>query len=131
MDGGRDSEIGIGAYQPHQLSNKLTTSGKWSKIYGFRLALWQEHLDELEDEFQTPESLGCVKRVNQIADENWDLYVSNNFEGDLPGHLLRYPVKISNEDGIISELPGFQYFPDTKAPVLGTFSELIPPILTT
>lgn len=131
MDGGRDTEIAIGAYQPHQLpaaSVKLTPDR--NKIYGFRMALWQEHLDMFEKEFEQPESLACVKLVNQIATENWNLYTDENFTGDLPGHLLRYPVNISG-DGAISALPGFEFFPDTKAPVLGARSDYLPPILTT
>ena len=126
MDGGRDSEIAIGAYQPNQIGKRIEDRS----IFRFRLALWQEHLHYLDEEFLQPESLPCVRRVNQIANENWDLYTSDIFEEDLPSHLLRYPINVSS-DGVISALPGFEFFPDTTARVLGTKSKILPPILTT
>ncbi|CAN6810830.1 unnamed protein product [Brassica oleracea] len=33
-------------------------------------------------------------------------------------------------EGDVTELPGFEFFPDTKAPILGTKSDDMPPILT-
>ncbi|KAI3743627.1 hypothetical protein L1987_61337 [Smallanthus sonchifolius] len=63
-------------------------------------------------------------------DKNWNLYSSPTFVHDLPGHLLRYPVAIS-DGGDITALPEFEFFPDTKARVLGTRSVRLPPILTT
>ncbi|XP_049393545.1 phospholipase D alpha 1 [Solanum stenotomum] len=130
MDGARDSEIAIGAYQPHN----LTTSRQPARgqVHGFRMALWYEHMGMLDDTFQHPESEDCVRKVNEIADKYWDLYTSESLETDLPGHLLRYPVGLTN-DGEITDLPGNgnEYFPDTKAKVVGTKSDLLPPILTT
>ncbi|KAI4387433.1 hypothetical protein MLD38_005269 [Melastoma candidum] len=127
MDGARDSEIAMGAYQPHQLSLHEPARGQ---IHGFRMALWYEHLGMLDDSFLQPESLECIQTVNQVAQKYWDLYSSESLEHDLPGHLLRYPIGVS-ADGEVTELPGQEHFPDTKARVLGTKSDYLPPILTT
>ena len=127
MDGARDTEIAMGAFQPYHLANRQPARGQ---IHGFRLSLWYEHLGMLDDSFLQPESEECVRRVNRIADENWDLYSSESLERDLPGHLLRYPVEITSE-GEITELPGFEFFPDTKARVLGSQGRVlrVPPIV--
>ncbi|XP_074583085.1 phospholipase D alpha 1-like [Curcuma longa] len=127
MDGGRDSEIAMGAYQPYHLSSREPARGQ---IHGFRLALWYEHLGMVDDVFLQPESLECTQKINRIADKYWDLYASDNLERDLPGHLLSYPIEVT-ADGTITELPGMKCFPDTRAPVLGTKSDYLPPILTT
>ncbi|KAL2578449.1 hypothetical protein AAZX31_15G008100 [Glycine max] len=79
MDGARDSEVAMGAYQPC-------------------------HLGLLHDSFHHPESEECIKKVNQIADKYWDLYSSESLEHDLPGHLIRYPIGVSSE-GVVTELP--------------------------
>jgi phospholipase D1/2 len=128
MDGGRDSEIAMGAYQPCHLN----TNGQIARgqIHGFRMSLWHEHLGMLHDSFVNPESLECVQRVNKMADEYWDHYASDNLEADLPGHLLRYPITV-NKDGMVTELPGAKYFPDTQALVLGMKSKNLPAFLTT
>ncbi|PON34711.1 Phospholipase D [Parasponia andersonii] len=127
MDGARDSEIAMGAFQPHHLVGNEPARGQ---IFGFRMALWQEHLGLLNRTFMHPETLECVQRVNQYAQMSWEAYSSDTFDNDLPCHLLRYPIDV-NEDGTINALPGFEYFPDTKARVLGKKDEYLPPILTT
>lgn len=127
MDGARDTEIAMGAYQPYHLSTNVPARGQ---IHGLRMALWYEHLGLLDNTFLEPESVECVRKVNQIAEKLWKLYISETLEGDLPGHLLPYPVKIT-ENGEVTELPGVEFFPDTKAKVLGTRSDLIPSIITT
>ncbi|KAI3737578.1 hypothetical protein L2E82_27585 [Cichorium intybus] len=126
MDGARDTEIAMGAYQPFHLSTREPARGQ---IHGFRMALWYEHLGMLDESFQNPENTHCVKKVNQIADKYWDLFASENLEQDLPGHLLRYPIGVASE-GTVTELPGMEFFPDTKARVLGAKSDYLPPILT-
>lgn len=127
MDGSRDTEIAMGGYQPHYLAKENPARGQ---IYGFRMALWHEHIGEFLDCFNEPQSLECIRRVNEIADRNWGLYSSQTMEGDLPGHLLMYPIGIS-EGGEVVELPGVKFFPDTTAKVLGSKSLLLPPLLTT
>ncbi|KAH8504208.1 hypothetical protein Peur_046211 [Populus x canadensis] len=127
MDGSRDSEIAMGGYQPHHLATSQPARGQ---IYGFRMALWYEHLGMLDPSFQHPESVQCIQLVNQVADENWEKYASETLEQDLMCHLLRYPIQVGN-NGIVTTLPGVNHFPDTKANVLGTKSDYFPPILTT
>ncbi|KAJ4788522.1 Phospholipase D [Rhynchospora pubera] len=128
MDGGRDSEIAMGGYQP----NHLTTNNQLARgqIHGFRMALWFEHLRQLDNAFLQPESLECIRKVNQIANQYWNIYASPA-QRDLPGHLLSYPIRINSDNGQVTELPGMEVFPDTKASVLGHKSDYLPPILTT
>lgn len=127
MDGARDSEIAMGAYQPYHLANRQPARGQ---IHGFRMALWYEHLGMLDDVFQHPENPECIQKVNKIAEKYWDIYSSDDLEQDLPGHLLSYPIGVTG-DGVVTELPGMEFFPDTRARVLGAKSDYLPPILTT
>ncbi|XP_027084058.1 phospholipase D alpha 1-like [Coffea arabica] len=129
MDGARDTEIAMGGYQPHHLSNAEPAQGS---IFRFRMALWLEHLDVHDYVFYHPGTLECVRQVNLLAERNWELYSSDTFPDNenLSAQLLRYPVNVSR-DGIITALPGLDFFPDTKARVLGTKSDYLPPILTT
>ncbi|KAL3528865.1 hypothetical protein ACH5RR_008187 [Cinchona calisaya] len=127
MDGSRDSEIAMGAYQPYHLATRQPARGQ---IHGFRMSLWYEHLGMLNDSFFHPETEECITKVNDVAEKYWDLYANESLERDLPGHLLRYPVGVASE-GDITELPGLEFFPDTKARILGTKSDYLPPILTT
>ncbi|KAK4410608.1 Phospholipase D alpha 1 [Sesamum angolense] len=127
MDGARDSEIAIGGYQPYHLATRKPARGQ---VHGFRMALWYEHLGMLDDSFAQPQSEKCVRKVNEMADKYWDLYASDQLHSDLPGHLLRYPIGIASS-GAVTELPGQEFFPDTKARILGAKSDYLPPILTT
>ncbi|XP_004501331.1 phospholipase D alpha 1-like isoform X2 [Cicer arietinum] len=131
MDGARDTEIAIGAFQPQHISSY--NKPPKGQIYGFRRALWYEHLGDLGDTscFDNPESLKCIKLVNRLADTNWDIYSDDTFDEYIPfQHLMRYPIRVAN-NGDITTLPGFVYFPDTKARILGSKTEYLPPILTT
>ncbi|XP_058074454.1 phospholipase D alpha 1 isoform X4 [Magnolia sinica] len=127
MDGTRDSEIAMGAYQPYHLAAREPARGQ---IHGFRMALWYEHLGMLDDTFLQPQSMECIQKVNNIAEKYWDLYTSETLDNDLPGHLLSYPVGVTSS-GDVTELPGTEFFPDTKARILGNKAEYLPPILTT
>ncbi|KAK3043722.1 hypothetical protein RJ639_001918, partial [Escallonia herrerae] len=126
MDGARDTEIAMGAYQPNYLTIERPARGG---IFIFRMVLWFEHLEIVDDIFLHPETLECIRKVNELAEENWHIYSSGDVQ-EFPGHLLRYPVAVSRI-GEISALPGTEFFPDTKARVLGTKSDYLPPILTT
>ncbi|KAG2640874.1 hypothetical protein PVAP13_2KG125248 [Panicum virgatum] len=127
MDGSRDTEITMGAYQPHY-SWAGSGSPPRRQVYGYRMSLWAEHLGTLEECFRHPESEECVQRVNQVADDNWASYVSPQME-DMKGHLMRYPVKVE-QDERVGPLPGQESFPDVGGKVLGTHSSL-PNALTT
>lgn len=130
MDGGRDTEIAMGAFQPHYLTTSSTNGLQRAQgqIYAFRRALWYEHIGDNHDDFDEPESEECVKLVNRFAEINWEIYSNDTFDGRVTPHLLCYPIKVT-KDGTITSL--LQFFPDTKAPILGSKSEYLPPILTT
>ncbi|KAF5456726.1 hypothetical protein F2P56_026173 [Juglans regia] len=129
MDGARDSEIAMGAFQPHHLAS--TNPGR-GQIHEFRNALWLEHLGGFQESFRHPESKLCISLVNSLAQQYWDLYVGETFH-DIEGHLLPYPIQLTIDMGNtkVLPLPGFELFPDTKARVMGAKSDYLPPILTT
>lgn len=93
------------------------------------MSLWAEHLGTVENCFNEPETLECVSKVNEIADENWKTYTSNDLK-ILQGHLLKYPVEV-DIDGNVNPLPGHENFPDLGGRVLGAHSPTIPDVLTT
>ncbi|XP_006657113.2 phospholipase D alpha 2-like [Oryza brachyantha] len=119
MDGGRDTEIAMGAFQPRHLT--IDGQAARGQVHGFRMSLWYEHLGMLHDDFLRPESLECVRRVNGMAATHWELYAREELHEDLEGHLLTYPIAVA-KDGAVSSLPGVKFFPDTEAPVLGALA---------
>ncbi|XP_027356583.1 phospholipase D alpha 1-like isoform X2 [Abrus precatorius] len=131
MEGARDTEIAMGAFQPHHLTSYGPPRGE---IHRFRRALWYEHLGSDNTNtniFDNPESLDCIGLVNALAHINLDMYSKEEFDEYRPfHHLMRYPIEVTNE-GAITTLQGLEYFPDTKARILGCKSNILPPILTT
>ncbi|XP_047070608.1 phospholipase D delta-like isoform X2 [Lolium rigidum] len=127
MDGLRDTEIAMGAYQPHY-SWAGSRGPPRGQVYGYRMSLWAEHLGTVEECFRRPQSMECVQLVNQMAEDNWACYVSPQMV-DMKGHLMRYPIKVE-KDGRVGPLPGHESFPDVGGKVLGTHSSL-PNALTT
>ncbi|XP_010244835.1 PREDICTED: phospholipase D delta-like isoform X2 [Nelumbo nucifera] len=127
LDGSRDTEIAMGAYQPNYTwaMKKCHPRGQ---VYGYRMSLWAEHLGMLEDCFYEPQSIECIRRVNTLAESNWQSYVSEEFM-DMKGHLMPYPIHVG-WDGKIGPLPGFECFPDVGGKVLGAPTTL-PDALTT
>ncbi|KAF7829008.1 Phospholipase D delta [Senna tora] len=128
MAGTKDTEIAMGAYQPHHTWSTRKRH-PYGQIYGYRMSLWSEHLGMIESCFEEAESLECVRKVNAIAKENWGKFANENFS-QLQGHLLRYPVKV-DADGTVSPLPEHENFLDVGGRVLGAHSPTIPDILTT
>ena len=127
MDGGRDTEMAVGAYQPsHTWRHGNPPRGQ---VHGFRMSLWYEHLGRLDNRFLEPWSLECVTYVQRVANELWDLF-SGPEVVDLPGHLLRYPIEIT-PDGMVTEIPDVPCFLDTKASIMGKPSSFLPHTLTT
>ncbi|XP_028776600.1 phospholipase D delta [Neltuma alba] len=128
MAGTKDTEIVMGAYQPHHtwFARKRHPRGQ---IYGYRMSLWAEHLGLLDSDFEEPESLECVRKVNSTAEENWRRYASENFSL-LQGHILKYPVQV-DADGKVSPLPEYEAFVDVGGKVMGSHFPRIPDILTT
>ncbi|MED6143158.1 hypothetical protein PIB30_003863 [Stylosanthes scabra] len=128
MDGSRDTEIAMGAYQPNY-TWKEKNSHPHGQVYGYRMSLWAEHLGTLKEIYAEPKSLECIRYVNYIAIQNWDTYVSSEEVKELRGHLMQYPIKVGS-DGKVSPLPDFESFPDVGGKVLGSHTSL-PDALTT
>ncbi|XP_059437169.1 phospholipase D delta-like [Corylus avellana] len=128
MAGTKDTEIAMGAYQPHHTwaARKKQPHGQ---VYGYRMSLWAEHLASMDTLFKEPESLECVMRVNEIAEDNWKRYTDETFRS-LQGHLLKYPIKV-DPNGMVGPLPGYENFPDIGGRVLGAHSIKLPDTLTT
>uniref|UniRef100_A0A0D3EZX5 Phospholipase D n=1 Tax=Oryza barthii TaxID=65489 RepID=A0A0D3EZX5_9ORYZ len=117
LAGSRDTEIAVGAYQPNLRAGAGAGDGQ---VFGFRMLLWEEHLGSSEwRELRSPESPECVKRVNEIAAENWRRYAAADDDVAMQGHLMRYPVDVG-DDGKISELRGHEFFPDVGGRILGS-----------
>ncbi|XP_042396137.1 phospholipase D delta-like [Zingiber officinale] len=116
MSGSRDTEIAMGAYQPHH-TWAMKKRHPHGQVYGYRMSLWAEHLGMVDDRFSDPSSLECVQFVNNIAEENWSQYTSDEMT-ILTGHLLRYPIKVE-ADGKVGLLPNQECFPDVGGKILG------------
>ncbi|KAJ0105807.1 hypothetical protein Patl1_18654 [Pistacia atlantica] len=118
MDGTRDTEIAMGAYQPrHTWASKF--SNPRGQVYGYRMSLWAEHIGAIEECFNRPESVGCVRRVRSLGERNWKQYAAEEVT-DMKGHLLKYPVEV-DRTGKVKPLPGKETFPDVGGNILGSF----------
>ncbi|KAI5058237.1 hypothetical protein GOP47_0026407 [Adiantum capillus-veneris] len=121
MDGSRDTEIAMGAYQPYHTWANVHTAPK-GQVYGYRMSLWLEHLRASEPCFMEPWSQQCVKMVQSLADRNW-----KQFSGDelveTEGHLLRYPLEVKS-NGKVVPLERFEVFPDVGGKILGISTNL-------
>ncbi|KAL0833412.1 hypothetical protein Bca101_085301 [Brassica carinata] len=128
MAGTKDTEIAMGAYQPH---HTWTNKGRHPRgqVYGYRMSLWAEHLGKTGDEFVEPSDLECVKNVNEIAEGNWKKFINTDFS-ELQGHLIKYPLQVDS-DGKVSSLPDYDSFPDVGGKIIGAHSMALPDTLTT
>lgn len=118
MEGTRDTEIAMGAYQPHYTwARKL--SNPRGQIYGYRMSLWAEHTGTIEDCFLEPESLECVKRVRSMGEMNWKQFASDDIS-EMRGHLLKYPVEVDRK-GKVKPIPKCETFPDAGGNIVGSF----------
>ncbi|XP_071692921.1 phospholipase D gamma 1-like isoform X2 [Rutidosis leptorrhynchoides] len=118
LEGSRDTEIAMGAYQPyHTWANKR--SSPHGQIFGYRMSLWAEHIGGLESTFERPESLECVRRVRSLSESNWNQYAAVEVS-DMKAHLLKYPVEV-DRTGQVKSLPGCPNFPDMGGNIVGTF----------
>ena len=86
------------------------------------MSLWAEHLGFLEQEFEEPENMECVRRVRQLSELNWRQYAAEEVT-EMPGHLLKYPVQV-DRTGKVSSLPGCETFPDLGGKIIGSFLAL-------
>uniref|UniRef100_A0A1D1XJH3 Phospholipase D n=1 Tax=Anthurium amnicola TaxID=1678845 RepID=A0A1D1XJH3_9ARAE len=121
LDGSRDTEIAMGAYQPYHTwtEEKRHPHGQ---VYGYRMSLWAEHLGLVNDSFKEPHMLECVRSVNEIAESNWGKFTSEEVT-TLQGHILKYPIKV-DADGKVEPIPGQEEFPDVGGKVLGSPTSL-------
>ncbi|CAN6314264.1 unnamed protein product [Urochloa humidicola] len=118
MEGTRDTEIAMGAYQPqHTWANTL--SAPRGQIFGYRMSLWAEHIGVIQESFSRPESLECVRQVRRIGQQNWEQFVSSHVT-EMRGHLLKYPVSVDPK-GKVEPLPGCATFPDLGGNICGSF----------
>ncbi|KAL5206250.1 hypothetical protein ABZP36_034459 [Zizania latifolia] len=133
LAGNRDSEIAQGSYQPAHLNGPPSGRAR-GLVHAFRMSLWHEHLmghaAAGEGVFLEPESAECVRAVRRAAEALWDAYTQDSVGEGLPGHLLPFPITVS-EFGEVADLPADGCFPDTRAPVKGRRSLKLPAILTT
>ncbi|KAK7292571.1 hypothetical protein RJT34_15422 [Clitoria ternatea] len=118
MEGTRDTEIAMGAYQPHQTWARKQSYPR-GQIHGYRMSLWAEHTGTIEDCFLEPESLECVRRVRTMGELNWKQFSANDIT-EMRGHLLKYPVEVSRK-GKVRPLPGHEEFPDVGGKIVGSF----------
>lgn len=95
------------------------------------MTLWYEHAGLIEASFYMPQSLECVHRIRSIGQKMWKIY-SGEEVVDMEGvHLVTYPIEVT-EEGLVEDLVDNDgNFPDTKTPVKGRRSKMLPPIFTT
>ncbi|XAR63129.1 Phospholipase D [Bertholletia excelsa] len=118
MEGTRDTEIAMGAYQPHHTwARKL--SNPRGQIHGYRMSLWAEHLGTIDDCFTRPESIECVRKVRCMSDVNWKKFAAEEVT-EMHGHLLKYPVEVDRK-GKVKPLSGCESFPDVGGNIVGSF----------
>ncbi|KAK3153128.1 hypothetical protein QOZ80_2BG0168190 [Eleusine coracana subsp. coracana] len=118
MEGIRDTEIAMGAYQPqYTWANKV--SAPRGQIYGYRMSLWAEHIGAIEENFNHPESLECMRQVRHLGEENWKQFIADDVT-EMKGHLMKYPVSVDRK-GKVKPLPGCTTFPDLGGNICGSF----------
>ncbi|XP_020079646.1 phospholipase D delta-like [Ananas comosus] len=121
LAGSRDTEIAMGAYQRHHTWAEKKRHPR-GQVYGYRMSLWAEHLGLVDNRFKEPQSLDCVKLVNEIAEKNWAKFTAEEMR-TLQGHLLKYPVKVE-ADGEAGPLPNQECFPDVGGRIFGASTSL-------
>ncbi|KAK9273120.1 hypothetical protein L1049_017927 [Liquidambar formosana] len=118
MEGTRDTEIAMGAYQPQYTWARKLCNPR-GQIYGYRMSLWAEHIGDIEECFTRPEGLECVRRVRWLGEMNWKQFAADEAT-EMRGHLLKYPVDVDRK-GNVSPLPGCESFPDVGGNICGSF----------
>ncbi|KAM7260188.1 hypothetical protein ACFE04_015929 [Oxalis oulophora] len=117
LEGTRDTEIAMGAYQPHHTwANKH--SAPRGQIHGYRMSLWAEHMGGVEECFMKPENVECVRRVRSLGERNWSQFIADEVT-EMSAHLLKYPVEV-DRTGKVKALPGCDTFPDLGGNILGS-----------
>ena len=74
------------------------------EVYGYRMALWLEHLSGKWDPvYDQPHSLECIRRVNHLAEQNW-LQFNGEEDVDMTGHLIMFPIVVSKEGNMTARM---------------------------
>ena len=130
MDGCRDSEIMMAYWRPDQAATDNDVAR--GEIHAFRLHAWATTMNVMETVFQDPQGLECVRRVNQIAAANWEIYVGDKVV-DMDSHLMHYPLEFHARKRKLQPRRGLVdgCFPDTNGSVIGKNSLFIPDYATT
>ncbi|KAK9758013.1 hypothetical protein RND81_01G200700 [Saponaria officinalis] len=118
MEGTRDTEIAMGAYQPFYTWARKS-GHPFGQIYGYRMSLWAEHLGLVDDCFAEPETVECVRKVRTMSEANWKQFAAED-PREMTGHLLKYPVDVDRR-GKVRPLPGCENFPDLGGSICGSF----------
>jgi phospholipase D1/2 len=84
------------------------------------MSLWAEHIGVIQEDFNHPESLECMRRVRHLGEYNWDQFISNEVN-EMRGHLMKYPVSVDRK-GKVKPLPGCATFPDMGGNICGSFT---------
>jgi phospholipase D1/2 len=126
LAGDRDSEICVGAFQPHVGNDRA--------IQRFREQLFTEHLGNAPSsntniDWNNPMNEETQKYIDTISQENWYAFSDDSEFRSMHSHLMKYPIVVSESgDGSISPIQ--QYFPDSRGKIKGQYSVLFPDILT-
>ncbi|KAK3006977.1 hypothetical protein RJ639_015578 [Escallonia herrerae] len=109
------SEI-YGRCIPHAAEGSLLM-GKFAMVYGYRKSLWAEHIGHLEECFEQPETLECMRRVRSLSELNWKQYAAEEVT-EMKSHLLKYPVEVDRK-GNVKPLLDCKTFPDVGGSIVG------------
>lgn len=121
MVGNRNTELAMGAHQPRVGASGLVSI--------FRKSLWAEHLKENAPLDLDPGSSQCSQKVRQMAEETLKSFLDMSSPA-ASGHMILYPLTVEASGALVPRLD-CEKFPDTKAPVTGTRSKVIPDSFTT
>lgn len=83
------------------------------------MSLWAEHIGTIEECFNHPESLECVRRVRALGELNWKQFAADEIT-EMKGHLLKYPVDVDTK-GKVGPIAGCEKFPDVGGNIVGSF----------
>ena len=123
LSGSRDTELAMGCWQPY--FDQKNASGD---VHKFRMSLWVEHFRTMDPNFTHPGTLSCIRKIKELASENWRMYIGPPGSVTL-GQILLYPIRV-HIDGKVSTDEGVESFPDFQtAKILGKRARGIPDLL--
>jgi len=139
MDGQRDTEIAVGCFQPGHTVASVSGEDKDGPegfprglVHAFRLSLWAEHTHRVLPEFDVPHTIECMRLMNDIGRQNWEIFIGNQVvDMSERGHLMRYPINFDHS-GYVEDIHHHSHliFPDTHAAIVGGNSLFMPNLVT-